>query len=278
MVEKIKIYLEQPVDERDYDEGLLLLTKASKNRILIQRLSRKEWPEKLFYELQKFLDHETAVIEYKKTKKADKAAVTRAANKLKKEQEARIKAEEEAKNKEDGDDDPLVFQLPNEFSEESKPARIRVVKENQTVNFDNLPVELQAKWTENANMYKEGRSLHEKLKLMAEATDEDRKPVITRLSQLSEAIRANWDAIDNYDPTAAPKEKIKVVVDHKRINSNRKYISSNLKKLEKEPKNTVLFAKIQERVSELIKAGHQFSADQELRLKNLKFEMGAPGK
>lgn len=284
MVEKITTYLEQPVDERDYDEGLLLFTKASKNRILIQRLSRKPWPEKLFYELQKLLDHEKEVIEYHKKKISAKAAATRAANKAKKEEEERLakKAAEKASSADpdEDDNDPPVIPMQNEFTEESKPGRIRVIKEDQTVSFDDLPEELQQKWTDNAEMYKEGRSLHEKAKLMEKATPEERQPIIARLGQLSDAIRANWDAIDNWKPGEDDKEPVKDetrAIDHKRVNSNKKYISSNLKKLEDKP-NPVLFQKLQERVKELVSIGHKFSADQENRLKNLKIEFKPTGK
>lgn len=273
MVEKINTYLEQPIDERDYDEGLLLLSKASKNRVLIQRLSRKEWAEKLFYELGKIVQYEQDVIEYnenllkmQKAAIAKKTAKTRAANKKKKEEEA-------AKLKEQSENAGQAVDLPEEFSEANKPTRLRVVKGDQKINFDELPEGLQAKWTKNAEMYKEARSLHEKLKLMKDASDEERKPIVTRLGQLSEAVRANWNKIDNYDPSKEKEPKKTVEIDHKRISANRKYISSNLKKLEDKPENKKLHGNIQERITELVTAGITFSADQEARLKKLKFDM-----
>ena len=277
MVEKIKKYLDQPVDERDYDEGLLLLSKSTKNRMLLQRLGRKPWPEKLHYELRKILDRKIAKIENYKNQIANKAAATRAANKAKKEEKRLAKEAAAASKQGTGDDDPPIECLPFEFTEESKPGRVRVVKEDQKINFDDLPGELKLKWTQNAEMYKEARSLHEKLKLMKDATDDDRKPIITRLGQLSGSVRSNWDAIDNYDPNANPKETVKVDIDHKRISANRKYISSNLKKLEKDPDNKNLYAKIQERITELLGANISFSADQLKRLEELKFDLQSRG-
>lgn len=54
----IKEWLE---GEKDYSIGLILLMEHSKNRILLQNLSRKSLPDKLEYELRKFYIEDISV-------------------------------------------------------------------------------------------------------------------------------------------------------------------------------------------------------------------------
>jgi len=240
MVEQIKKYLSVPEPQRDYDKGWILLSKVCKNRNLLHRLQRKPWPEKLYYELGKLAGRiDQAVL----AKNAAKAAKT-------------TKPEKET--------------APVKVSS----GRIRVIKGENRVHYNDLPKELQQAWDENTLMYKEARSLHEKLKLLAKGTDEQRQPVLTRLQQLNQAIRSNWDKVDNYDPDKKPEVKKEPVVDHKRINSNRAYISRNLKKLENNPQKKDLRNRLQERITELVRAGSGFSDEQKARLKKLKLDLG----
>lgn len=254
MVEKLKEYLNQDIKDRDYDEGLLLLVKLSKNRILRDRLSRKPWPDKLFYELEKILDKKEAM----ESEKSIANENTRAA------------AKKTKQNKSIPSKKSIV--LPGELSEKSAPNRIRVIKGDQKINYEDLPEVLQQKWDENATLYKQGRSYHEKLKLMGDKTDEERAPIVQELSKISKLIRANWDTIDSWDGTFPLPGGTKPI-DHKRISANRKYISSNLKKMEDNPGNTQLFSKIQERITELVNAKIEFSTDQVNRLKSLNFQV-----
>jgi len=132
-------------------------------------------------------------------------------------------------------------------------------------NPDSLPKHLKAKWHENHDAYKEIRALHEKLKLMVNATPEDRQPLTERVASLDDKIRANWEAIDGWVPGAElPAEPVEkpVMVDHKRINANRKFISSNLRKLETgnfKKHAADLLSELQKRVTELIEAGEQMN-------------------
>lgn len=211
-------------ETRDYASGLGLLAKHSKNKILIQNLSRKENPAKLEYELRKVAKRQGIKL----------------VGVVKKE--------------------PVKTIVPSKIKGTSRGFganmdKIKVVRNNRAVEYDDLPPEIQLLWNLNRDGYKEIRSLHEKLKLLEKAPGEDRVPLLARLDKLDETIRKNWDTIDAWQPGQEVKKVVEpTVISHKRINANRKYISSNVKKLAAETnpvKADKLRNKIQLRVTEL---------------------------
>ncbi|MEF8811446.1 MAG: hypothetical protein V5A47_11020, partial [Bacteroidales bacterium] len=82
----------------------------------------------------------------------------------------------------------------------------------------------------------------------------------------------NWEKIDNYDPNAEETEQQQSdePINFKRISANRKYISSNKKKLQQDPEKWR--PKIQQRVDELLKAGETFNPNivEELKAAGIK--------
>ncbi len=241
-MEKIKIYLES--DNRNYDEGLMLLTKYSKNRILSQRLARKPWVEKLEYELQKLVDRADLLKGVVKQKKA--------VQKVDAEKAAFIESL------------PEVLEVKRNF----------VVRSKHSMSYNDLPSDLRVIWDETAELYKHSRSLHEKLKLMFNSSDKERKPLVENLMKLQTKVRENWDKIDSYNPEDhLPKEFPVNSIDAKRISANRAYISRNSKSAEL---GSDLFDKVQIRITEIISAGESFSDSQNTILKDLGFNMQNP--
>jgi len=213
-------------ERKDYGEGVALLGKYVKNKILIQNLSRKRNPGKLEYELLKIAER----------------------NKLVPEKPEVTKVEVEDK--------------PLPAVEETKGT----IEDPKQLNPDELPAHLKSKWHENQDSYKEIRSLHEKLKLMENGTTEDRQPLTERLASLDDVIRANWAEIDVWVPGQENEPVISATeikpIDHKRINANRKFISSNLRKLENrnfKGETGVLVLEVQKRVNELLASGEQMN-------------------
>lgn len=222
---KIKEWLD---GDRDYDAGLLLLMKHSRNRTLIRNLGRQQRPGKLIGELRRISGVTTPI-----------APIA-------------PKVEEEAK--EEGKTDAV--------------ARNRVQRVERELKYDDMPKELQEKWNQAKDAYKEQRSLHEKLKLMLKAPVADREPLTVRIAQLDGIIRSNWETIDAYVPGEEEKKKPAaplVPLDHKRINANRKYISVWLRKLEteefteKRKENVIRELKL--RYGELTGAGEAFAEE-----------------
>ena len=132
-MEKIIQYLAS--NKRDYDKGLLLLAKYGKNRILLHRLSKKPWHQKLDYELQKLVDRAKAL---EKTNKE-------------------ISENQESENQES----EFVESLPDLI----EVKRNFIVRSKQKVFYNDLPNNLKVIHDETSELYKHSRSLHEKLKL-----------------------------------------------------------------------------------------------------------------
>lgn len=232
-------------EKRDYGMGMALLGKYCKNRILIQNLSRKQNPRKLEHELKKALKRTVA-------KNTNEAAM-------------KIITPEKIENE--------VMDKPNPSKGTSRAysadfSKLIVVRENRKVNFEDLPPKIQKMWEQNRDAYKEIRATHEKLKLMVNATPEDRQPLTSRIVELDTLVRKNWDVIDAWKPgdetetPEAPEEAAQI--DHKRIVANRKYISTNTKKLAaetNEAKAEKLRAKVQARVDELKAAGEEMKPE-----------------
>jgi hypothetical protein len=232
------VTIEKWFENKDYDTGYILLCRYSKNRVLLQNLGKKKNPAKLEYELTKYVKVQSS--------------------------EFKVQSKQEPV--------PSAPISPPSSSKESLPrynggsaldgAEAGVV----TTDYpDSLPPHLKAKWHFNQDSYKEIRALHEKLKLMEKATPEERQPLTERVASLDDKIRANWEVIDAWvpgaEPAAEPVEK-PVMVDHKRINANRKFISSNLRKLETgnfKKHAADLISELQKRVTELIEAGEQMN-------------------
>lgn len=219
--------------------------------MLLQGLSRKQNPGKLEYELKKALDRANALETAEKT-----------ATKNKKPQPQKI--EGTSRDIRNADMDKLI-----------------IVRENKEVKFEDLPKVLQKKWEANRDAYKEIRATHEKLKLMGEhAPSTDRAPLIRRIDELDQLIRSNWDIIDAWKPGEEVKDPEKkdgdtVTIDHKRIQANRKYISTNIKKLADETdekKAAKLREKIQERVTELKTAKEEMKPETIEQLKKVGVE------
>lgn len=231
-------------DNRDYDVGLVLFRKYSKNRILFQRLSRKPFPEKLFYELKK-VQGRFELIEMKngtviQSEKKDKGKIRG----LTPQPKCMIPHIEGTSRAINGD-----------------PNRLIIVRGNRQVDLNKLPEELQKLWHQNTESYKLARNLHEKLKLMKDSSPEERKPLVVDLDKYNLQIRQNWAKIDEWKP-GQMKDNTEDgdepgFKDPERIQANRTYLSKNkarLDELEGEEKQQLVEA-IQERVDELVKAG-----------------------
>lgn len=142
--------------------------------------------------------------------------------------------------------------------------KLEVVRDGRKIKYEDLSAEMQARWNQNTDGYKEVRALHEKLKLMEKATPEDRQPLTQRICDLDDMIRDNWIEIDAYVPVPAGSATEAPVIDHKRIGANRKYISTNLKKLPTvtDPvKAAKTVAELQLRYTELKAAGETVAAE-----------------
>ena len=231
------------MDAMIYNAMLMELMKLSKNKWLIQSLSRKHNPAKLEYELGKL----------KKTGA-----------------ERRVQSAERRVEKPVKPVKQVASEVASGKRQVASVERVKIIRNDREVKYDELPPSLQKLVDWNRDSYKEIRALHEKLKLMEKANPEDRQPLIERITELDNGIRENWKVVDAWEPGQEPEEKPKAEIDHKRINSNRKYISTNVKRLAtlEGKKAAALREKIQERVDELVAAGEELKGKTKEELKN----------
>lgn len=229
----------------DYDQGLILIAKYHKNRMLARNLTRKCIPEKLEYELRKI----SGLANYKPTPAAKPP--TPAAK---------------------PPTPPAKPEKPIQPAQKPAPAptpagyKFEIVDpESRKVNKKDLPESLQVVYDTIVEKYRKARSVHEKLKLLNDAPAAVREMHVAHLVDLDMAIRGGWAQIDAWDgkPIEPEPEPEKPLVDHKRINSNRKFISTNIKKMADKKlspmKKERLKENIQERINELKMAGEEIS-------------------
>lgn len=239
-MEEIKKYLDSK--EKDFDQGMTLLRKYHRSRTLIANIDRRHLQAKLEYELRKI----SRYVPKPPTKK--KVQTT-----------------------------PSISEVP---SPETKAIEVAVTGRAKVAKLDleTLPEPMLIRYHENTKMYKTCRSLHEKLKLMKDSTDQERQPIATELSDLDKKIRENWNAIDEFlkqpaNPHAGDSGDHSGI-DHKAINSARSYVSKNKKKLKDlsdsdKVKAADLREKIQQRINVLVKANETISEELMVELKSL---------
>ena len=231
-------------ETKDYELGLVFLARHSKNRVLIMNLSRKRNPAKLEHELTKIANHENL---------------------------SNVPVPEVVKP--ESHSDQLITVMNNDRENQiAKTAGLKIIRNKHAVNYEDLPEHLQQLWDENRDAAKEMRVLHEKLKLMEKASPEDREPLTVRISQLDEKVHQNWEIINKWEPgkdqgqesDKDPSAPAKKEIDHKRINANRKYISTGLKMLKGDipaNKSEKIKNQILVRYNELISSAEEVTAD-----------------
>lgn len=99
---------------------------------------------------------------------------------------------------------------------------------------ESLPEDKQELYDKTVEMYKKARGIHAKLKEMEGHTDKARAPYVKELKELDVNIRQNWAIIDGkVDDKSDGKGESDGPITPKRISSNRKYISTQRKALQK---------------------------------------------
>lgn len=204
---------------KNYDAGIALLAKYSKNRVLLQNLSRKQIPAKLEYELRKIGKIEMPVLHSPA---------------------------------------PVVDRLEDDIKIGGTP----------TIDPSALPDHLKTLWNETAEKYRLARATHEQIKQITDLNQ--RMAHVELLENYRQEIRENWDVIDTW----VKEQNIGVpqgIVDNKRINANRKYLSESKKSVL--GLNGAIRAKkleaMQRRINELLLAGEKFDPNNQKELQEL---------
>lgn len=233
--EKIRTWLNTPVNERSIEEGATMLLQLNRNRILHQNIIRRgvRMMPKLEYELKKHLRirddgktlHEVVAME--------KVIM------------------------------PAVEQLVTKPEAEHAGKR---------ADHDELPEEVQQLWDGNFERYTKIKALFEELKAMEKMQPCDRYEKLKLLDEAEKAYREALSAYDSYVkednfPTKTEEQPVDPAELATQIGNARKYISEGKGKLKKlidegnEAKAATLRKKIVERVRTIQQAGAPISDD-----------------
>lgn len=233
--EKIREWLDKPVNERNLAEGATMLLQLNRNRILHQNIIRRgeKMMGKLEYELKKHLRirddgktlHEVVAME-------------------------RVIM-------------PAVEQLVTKPEAEHAGKR---------ADHDELPEEVQQLWDGNFERYTKIKALFEELKAMEKMQPCDRYEKLKLLDEADKAYREALTAYDSYVkednfPTKTEEQPVDPAELATQIGNARKYISEGKGKLKKlidegnEAKAATLRKKIVERVRTIQQAGAPISDD-----------------
>ena len=233
--EKIRTWLNTPVNERSIEEGATMLLQLNRNRILHQNIIRRgvRMMPKLEYELKKHLRirddgktlHEVVAME-------------------------RVIM-------------PAIGQLVTKPEAEHAGKR---------ADHDELPEEVQQLWDGNFERYTKIKALFEELKAMEKMQPCDRYEKLKLLDEAEKAYREALTAYDSYVkednfPTKTEEQPVDPAELATQIGNARKYISEGKGKLKKlidegnEAKAATLRKKIVERVRTIQQAGAPISDD-----------------
>lgn len=233
--EKIRTWLNTPVNERSIEEGATMLLQLNRNRILHQNIIRRgvKMMPKLEYELKKHLrirDDGKTLHEVVAMEKVIMPAV-----------------------------DQLVTKPEAEHA-------------GKRADHDELPEEVQQLWDGNFERYTKIKALFEELKAMEKMQPCDRYEKLKLLDEAEKAYREALSAYDSYVkednfPTKTEEHPVDPAELATQIGNARKYISEGKGKLKKlidegnEAKAATLREKIVERVRTIQQAGAPISDD-----------------
>ena len=283
----IQEFLDTPRDERDVPAGAEMLLQLNRNQILYQNILRnpENLADTLEYELQKYLKirldgytmHEVAVMN--ETVMPEALETLQAGAPDGGEDAPAENAGEATTAQEENSADnsaPEFADAPaiDADNDHGKTAAVRGLRPDH----DQLPAEIQELVAKNRDRFFRIKHIYNQLLTMEEACVSDRYELLQQLKELDTQYRADWQKYDGFVIGTPISEEEQAAVDANTISAARKYLSSNLPKLDAlkdEPeKAEALLAKMQERVDLLNRAKATFDAEYRERLEaaGLSFE------
>lgn len=212
--EKIVAWLETPADERDYEQGALYLLQLNNNQIMYRNVTRnlKKHAEFIEYQIRKYVKFRLASLTHEQVEEMQVAV-------------EKIVAERRL------DKVPSTEQS-NEMTAEQK--EVAEFKAGKRPDHDELPDEIQALYVENANIMRQMRELHLKLRMMstenATCPDSERYPFLKEIIKLDKQYHKNWQVYDSYNPALAAAGAEQKLITDDRAEQTSIYRQINLSK------------------------------------------------
>ena len=181
LTERLQVFLDTPREDRDWNEGAILLLQLTNNTIMYRNLSINPKGKAEFIEgkLRAFLKARREVEAHEEV------------NTMQEQVDAIVASRTEFSNK---DTNPAT-----DF------------KAGKRADHDSLPEEIQALYVENLDITRRMRELHLRLRLLSDSTKQvpavERKPLLDEFISLDKKLHANWDAYDHFVTKAESEEK-----------------------------------------------------------------------
>lgn len=176
---KLQTWLSLPREDRDWDEGALMLLQLTGNKIMYRNLSVNPEGKANFIEgkLQQYLEFRLAELTHEQVKEMQHAV-------------------EE------------IVKEHTEFKSDDNEAKN--FKAGKRADHDALPEEIQALYVENLDLVHRMRELHLKLRTMSTTdstcADSDRYPFLKEFIKLDKKLHDNWNVYDHFVTKAETAE------------------------------------------------------------------------
>ena len=176
---KLQAWLSLPREQRDWDEGALMLLQLTGNKIMYRNLSVNPEGKANFIEgkLQQYLEFRLAELTHEQVKEMQHAV-------------------EE------------IVKEHTEFKSDDNEAKN--FKAGKRADHDTLPEEIQALYVENLDLVHRMRELHLKLRTMSTTdstcADSDRYPFLKEFIKLDKKLHDNWNIYDHFVTKAETAE------------------------------------------------------------------------
>lgn len=177
--DKLQAWLNQSREDRDWDEGALMLLQLTGNKIMYRNLSVNPEGKANFIEgkLQQYLEFRLAELTHEQVKEMQHAV-------------------EE------------IVKEHTEFKSDDNEAKN--FKAGKRADHDTLPEEIQALYVENLDLVHRMRELHLKLRTMSTTdstcADSDRYPFLKEFIKLDKKLHDNWNIYDHFVTKAETAE------------------------------------------------------------------------
>lgn len=177
--DKLQTWLSLPREQRDWDEGALMLLQLTGNKIMYRNLSVNPEGKANFIEgkLQQYLEFRLAELTHEQVKEMQHAV-------------------EE------------IVKEHTEFKSDDNEAKN--FKAGKRADHDALPEEIQALYVENLDLVHRMRELHLKLRTMSTTdstcADSDRYPFLKEFIKLDKKLHDNWNVYDHFVTKAETAE------------------------------------------------------------------------
>ena len=182
--DKLQAWLNQSREDRDWDEGALMLLQLTGNKIMYRNLSVNPEGKANFIEgkLQQYLEFRLAELTHEQVKEMQHAV-------------------EE------------IVKEHTEFKSDDNEAKN--FKAGKRADHDALPEEIQALYVENLDIVHRMRELHLKLRTMSTTdstcADSDRYPFLKEFIKLDKKLHDNWNVYDHFVTKAETAESAEEV-------------------------------------------------------------------